>query len=142
MACENLSRVRLGLPSSFGLSEEPQRLKSLHSSHSVKTSVQVRNSGKIEEKPKNGLEDCSYFCFAVFICNRHKPLLFSVFLFLLYLFYMFRLGQVKNGLKPKNRWVQNSVKANRTRVWTQISLSLSLSLFTLCLRASTEMPLV
>ena len=41
------------------------------------------------------------------------------------------------GQKPqKSSWVQNSVKANRTRVWTQksISHSLSLSLFTICLR--------
>ena len=76
------------------------------------------------EMEEDGLQD-SFFILILYFCNGYKPLLIY---FLVFLFYMSSIGQVKMGQITKNMWVQKTVKAHRTRVLTQISLSLSLFL--------------
>ena len=85
----------------------------------IKTNEQSSESGRL----KNLKKLIKISLFHILFCNGPKSLCF-IFLFSHFISYAQIRTSGKMGQNPKNRWVQNSVKANRTRVWTQ-NLSLS-----------------
>lgn len=83
---------------------------------------------RIKNSRRRWIRRLFYFShFVLYLFSSISPCRLLLYLFCVII--CISLGHVQNGSKIQNRWVQKPVKANRTRIWIQISFPLSLYFF-------------